>query len=498
MRASPSSSAAAASAYACVSVSLRFQLYRTASVAVIWAGAALLLAQAAMAQAAPGAKKQVKGPRALGLIEFLPKGKTRLIPVVILVDGEYYDAGSYKADPVPMALDSGTVYEGYKDGVSQGLLTLNVALSSQNPAARDVDSPNNVWLGEGTWETTSEVAAKVAKAKKHESPVPRGYEDMDAPPKLLRHEAVKKPAEAPSTAATTASTSGSAPPSSSSSSSSAAAATSPTLASPSTSTSSSASTLSSPASEASAASGDPNIPVLKRGKVADESVDVVNIPKNAKGTATSATKAPGGKAAPGALKVAARAAKKQQITILPAISDADGPESHSYDFPMKAGEEQAFRTKMLALAAEDVLARDHKLAAEVAETETGAKHVGRHPAMGAQPAFSDVQLRIFDLSSSNEPTIILSATGNVAGRSYMTTIIAREDIYGDLHRAFSSVTDAQHLDVIPQMELIDAVDVDGDGRGELLFRQLYDSGTAYVVYRVIGEQVYPLFQGTAS
>jgi len=163
---------------------------------------------------------------------------------------------------------------------------------------------------------------------------------------------------------------------------------------------------------------------------------------------------------------------------------------------MKAGEEQAFRTKMLALAAEDVLKRDHQLAAEVAETEQSAKHVGRHPAKAAQPAFSDVQLRIFDLSSSNEPTIILSATGNVAGRSYMTTIIAREDIYGDLHRAFSSVTDAQHLDVIPRMELIDAVDVDGDGRGELLFRQLYDSGTAYVVYRVIGEQVYPLFQGT--
>lgn len=490
-------------------MSLRFQLYRTASVAVIWAGAALLLAQAAMAQAAPGAKKQVKGPRALGLIELLPKGKARLVPVVILVDGTYYDASSYKADPVPMALDSGTVYEGYKDGVSQGLLTLNVALSSQNLATRDVDSPNNVWVGEGPWLTTSELAAK--KVKKPESPIPRGYDDIDAPPKLLRHEAVKKPAEAPSTAATTtsdapaaattASTSGSAPSSSASSSSpSSTSSSSGSSTSSSSSSSTSTSTLSSPASEASAASGDPNIPVLKRGKVADESVDVVSIPKNTKGTTTSAAKVSSGKSGastlPATLKVTAHAAKKQEMTVLAAISDADGPESHSYDFPMKAGEEQTFRTKMLALAAEDVLKRDHQLAAEVAETEQSAKHAGQHPAKAAQPAFSDVQLRIFDLSSSNEPTIILSATGNVAGRSYMTTIIAREDIYGDLHRAFSSVTDAQHLDVIPQMELIDAVDVDGDGRGELLFRQLYDSGTAYVVYRVIGAQVYALFQGT--
>ena len=58
------------------------------------------------------------------------------------------------------------------------------------------------------------------------------------------------------------------------------------------------------------------------------------------------------------------------------------------------------------------------------------------------------------------------------------------------------MTDTSHLDVIPQMELIDAVDVDGDGRGELLFRQVSDAGTAFVVYRVIGNELYALFQGT--
>jgi len=45
-------------------------------------------------------------------------------------------------------------------------------------------------------------------------------------------------------------------------------------------------------------------------------------------------------------------------------------------------------------------------------------------------------------------------------------------------------------------DLIDAVDVDGDGRAELLFHEVSDTGSAFVVYRVIGNQLYPLFQGS--
>jgi len=87
---------------------------------------------------------------------------------------------------------------------------------------------------------------------------------------------------------------------------------------------------------------------------------------------------------------------------------------------------------------------------------------------------------------------------NTAGPSleYYVTLVVRSDIYGELHKAFANVTDNQHLDALPRFELIDAVDVDGDGRGELLFRQSSDAGTAFVVYRVIGDQLWPLFQGT--
>src|SRR5262249_30692818 len=45
-----------------------------------------------------------KGPRAVGILEFDDKNKVHLIPVTIMLNGEFYDASAYKASPVPMAL----------------------------------------------------------------------------------------------------------------------------------------------------------------------------------------------------------------------------------------------------------------------------------------------------------------------------------------------------------------------------------------------------------
>ena len=80
----------------------------------------------------------------MGLLQLAPSGKAHLIPITILYDGEFYDASAYKAAPVPMALESGTVYEAVRAGVSQGLFTVSSALRG-----------NNTWTGEGTWKSTS-------------------------------------------------------------------------------------------------------------------------------------------------------------------------------------------------------------------------------------------------------------------------------------------------------------------------------------------------------
>src|SRR5579863_9252272 len=123
-----------------VSPSASAKLYRNRRCAVILLSLGLAGAQIAGAQTKTPAKK-AKGPRALALIELAPNGTAHLIPVAIMVDGEFYDASAYKAAPVPMALESGTVYEAERTGTSLGLFTVTSAL----------EGPNNTWAGAGTW-----------------------------------------------------------------------------------------------------------------------------------------------------------------------------------------------------------------------------------------------------------------------------------------------------------------------------------------------------------
>ena len=384
-----------------------------------------------------------KGPRAIGLLELGANGKGHLIPVVILYEGQYYDAASYKASPVPMALDSGTVYEAEKSGAPQGLFTVSGALHSND----------NRWIGAGTWEVAgSKPAKKPEPAKK------KPDEDIDAPPTLHRGDAkkvAKPPEPAPAAKAPEpppAAESKPAPP---------------------------------PVADT-AAPEDPDRPVLRRGKQtppAAEEPEVTAV-KPANQSTTQSTK-----------KTAATMASAGPVTVIPAVSDANGPEPHTYVYPTKPEDEQNFRKKVLAMAAVEMRNYQNPNA-------TPAKAVAKKGSVKvALPDFQDVDLKILDLSTSNEPVLVLTAKVLPARASttpylqYFITLVAREDIYGDLHKAFSKITDTQHLDALPRYELIDAVDADGDGRGELLFRQISDAGKAYVLYRVIGDQLWPLYEG---
>jgi len=191
------------------------------------------------------------------------------------------------------------------------------------------------------------------------------------------------------------------------------------------------------------------------------------------------------------------------MQLIPAISDADGPDPRPYAFSLKPDEEQKLRKKILALAGDEVRARAEQLAAEsqaAARPPTPSGSKAKPP----QPSFEDVQFRAFDLSNSNEPVLVVTAKARMPARpnaagtdlQYIITLVTRDDMYGELHKVFSSITDTQHFDVLARMELIDAVDADGDGRGELLFRQVSDAGSAFILYRVIGDRLWPLFQGT--
>src|SRR5438067_4559095 len=168
----------------------RSTLYRKLRRIVTAASLALAFTQLSPVQASRRGTVD-KGPRALALIELAANGKAYLIPITIMYDGRFYDAGAYKAAPVPMALETGTVYEAVKSGVSRGLFTVT-------GAARAGSS----WIGEGTWKSAEQPAA--AAAKREVVQAKPTEPDADRPPVLRRSGSEKsnppetaKPAPAP-------------------------------------------------------------------------------------------------------------------------------------------------------------------------------------------------------------------------------------------------------------------------------------------------------------
>src|SRR5215467_13478416 len=132
------------------SSSFRPRLYRKAALAVIF-GLCIGFGFAQYAKKTP----KTSGPRALGVLQLAANGKAHLVPVTIMIEGKFYDAGAYKADPVPMALQSETVYEGLKTGDPLGLFTVSGALHNDK----------NGWIADGKWRTTKQIEAEKAKHK---------------------------------------------------------------------------------------------------------------------------------------------------------------------------------------------------------------------------------------------------------------------------------------------------------------------------------------------
>ena len=451
----------------------RSTLYRTPGLLVILA-LALLSAALSLAQTSRAAKVY-KGPRALGLLELAPNGKAHLIPIAILIDGKFYDATAYKASPVPMALWVGTVYEGVRGGVSQGLFTVKGALQNQR---------TNSWTGEGMWEAAGSAPAKATK--KPASLVPRGLNDDSGPPVLRRAGSENpKPPGSPAPQAPPPAPAGPPPAESTAQPPPAepAGAAPPAATAPSISPASAGPLTPPPPPE------DKDRPTLKRGKPAPRA-------RGKEDDTTPLAAAPGRPPHPSAAASA--------IQIIPAISDAGGPDPSSYAYSLKPEEEQQYRRKILDLATAEISAHVPPRA-ESAPSRPATR--AARTAKPLPPSFDNIQFRAFDLSSSNEPVFVLTAQAQLPPNPgaqapsdllYSIAVVAREDVNGNFHKVFSSLTDDQRIDVIPRYEFVDAVDADGDGRGELLFRQVSDAGSAFVVFRVIGDQLWPLFQGTPS
>lgn len=465
--------------------------------------------------------KKGKGPRAVGLLQLTSSGKGTLVPIAILIDGKFYDASAYKANPVPMALESGTVYEAEQAGDSQGLFTINGALHSKTPG-----SPHP-WVGAGSYLPRGTEAPKTTRKAED---VPVGLDSSDVPPRLTRGNASKPAAAAPnpSPAPTSSTPAGSessgrpgaaAPPASSQPASGSSAGTSSGQdaqkpATPSASdkptdqgakepapkaaqtTPGQASPSQASPSQTSPAQTSENYyrPTLRRGK-----------PTQSAPQEDEAAPKTGKSESPGAAAVS-----QGPVQFVPAISDAGGPDPRSYKFFWKTGEEEERRKQMLALAGDEVRAYMNARAKGAIAAKPPAGKAGvparKSPARPAQPVFENLQFRAFDVWGNNQPVMILSAEAHLppapgaasAPEPYTITLVARTDIYGNLRKLYSGVTDKFHLDVTPRLELIDAVDADGDGRGELLFRETTDAGSGYVIYRATADKLWKMFDSLGA
>jgi hypothetical protein len=382
------------------------------------------------------AAKTRKGPRAIAVLEWegdpkSPKPRTSvLVPITILDEGKYYDASIYRASPVPMAIDSGVVYDILKSGELVGTFVTGASTQQKNR-----------WYGLGTFKAHSESnEPQVAKTSDIEVKEPEvGHPNIYVPGKKKdKKDKDQAPPPQPK----------------------------PDDKPPDTST----------------ADADPDRPRLKKGGSPtvfkegnnEEVARVDNDPNRPKlrRPTQGEQKEAAGKSDPLAIF------KSPELHTMVAVSDEYGAEPRSYAFQLKPDEEKSYRTALQKLATEDIAKYQKGLTKTV--------------------SLSDIAFRWFDLNGNNAPILIFSASSSDGRKRTYITEVARAEIDNNVRKLFSSITDTDHLDVYPRLELVDAVDADGDGRGDLLFRAHDDSGSRYVLYHAAPDSLNLLFDGARA
>ena len=479
-------------------------------------GMTVSFAQEERPQIYPGERKpktkKDNGPRAVGVLQMTPNGKASLVPIAILINGKFWDASVYKADPVPMALEYGTIYEGEQSGNSLGLFTVGGALHRNNSSQGDL-AP---WIGTGSWRPTgAEPEKKAAKAEA----VPVGIDSSEGPPRLTRDTSTaNKAPDAGGSKTASPTPSASAPPKSTGPSSSgdepprlSKPASAPADSQPNQTGDSGAKTPGAPKSNeekgseqkkqqanipaSDSGAGEGNRPRLRRGKPAESFADE-DVPGYSR---------VGVKPAQGDLSKAGPVAKQADVQLIPAISDAGGPELHSYVFQWLKGEEED-RKKQLTDFAKEQFRAYLAQKAKATLTATTVRSARGRTTKAPDPVLDNVRIAAYDVWLSNQPLMVLSANGHLAPPApgsphsdvesetqYSVLVVAYPDIYNNLHKLYVGITDKFHLDVTPRLELVDAVDADGDGRGDLLFRETTDQGTGWAIYRPTADKLWKMY-----
>lgn len=504
------------------------QLYRSSAAAVMLA--ALLGPASAWAQhgpmgrapapaKAPEKKKKTaeRPPRGLAVVVWRadPEGNAqpRLLPISIFFQNKFFDASVYYSSPRPMALEVGNYFEVQQTGQRIGYFTVQNAL----PPGR---SGERRWAGLGDWESAPPraefrrqvVAAEAVRdgaaliipepdeqeqqrelkrkdvtvydeqghpmskedaakpepepAKKgnpetldrapsviREKPKPKdsGPKDPDDDPDRPRYGKKKDDAKAPAVV-----------------------------------------TMDGPMQEhPMKMPEDPDRPVLRRGKPQltsgkaagkkeDESVAGL-------GPVPTLIAERGGESVPGGT-----------VYFAAAVSDAENTIA-SGDFAFKLGEEE--RSEQTAKMAKLARAEVEKYLATMTQGSAPAKpEPKRKPAKkgAAPPAYFDVQeMRAFDVDLNNSAELVFTAIKrSAASAPVFVTLVARVTIEGEPRKLFAGVTRGDRLESYPRLALVDAVDADGKGRADLLFRRIRgEHNEDFILYRVDPDGLTERFHG---
>lgn len=489
-----------------------------------------------------------KTPRAVGVLETFQNGSRRLVPVTFYYERRYYDATLYRATPVPFTLYPETVYEVQHFGKALGTFTV---LSATQNASENVAA----WFGNGRYKAAPDpalLARKKAAAQRvvledrskpvlhrregsqgdnpvaHPAPAAPTAEAEEDPerPKLHRREGSGGDAEASAQAPTQA-------PTETQASAQAAGGEQdserPKLHrkdDPGDASQAGGQGVSGAASSGMAAptavaeltpSDDPEHPILRRGKPAQEQSgrDLPDFHPSGK---------PGRPGVTGG---------EEAVTRQVAVSDAGPSEAQAliYVCPeqerelMEAAARELAQAELRRLAAQRGIVLPAPVKPPPAKAAAGAGK--KKAAAGSSQAASsqaqtqaaalpelkleDEQFVPYDLDYNDYATVVFSAryappqsasaTGANApgagapapGKSWVVTVIARVD-EGKLVKLYSAVSDPRELDLYPEVRLVDAVDPNGYGRYGLLFREQKRDGVSWLLGRTTGYELQTVFE----
>jgi hypothetical protein len=473
---------------------------------------------------------------------------SRLIPVTIFINGKLEDAGEYLARPVPLALDSGTVYEVDRAGVPQGLLDLQYAshLNASGSGATDnVTNFDDGWFGYGTFTNPPAPKKTVAlKESKRPAQIESSKPDTaktsgDRPTFSRRPDAA--PTEDKTQPDTTAQTPGTGTPAKPGDST-AKAGDSTTKAgdASSTKTDKSASTSDSKNDD------DPDRPhLIRKPDATTQDSGTPSGTTQTTGTGTSTGTVPADdpdrptlkKRSPEEAKKAKREASESSASGLAtslnddpnrptlhrgkgqqaiteaefpklkgvpsnlnqavAVSDAKTRPVHDFSRPWEDDTEKAtILAKMQEMARTQIATYRSKAATTPAPAPKAAPAKPtpnsklRRPKSPAPPPppepLLDEELKGYTLSYGGAATYVYTARTDGEGTTLIyATVVAQMDALGTLQSVIQSVTDAAHLDRTPWMRLVDVVDAEASNRASLLFELREKDSRQFALYRVI-------------